>query len=212
MQRPFFYGPDARGSLRAFFFGPCKEMSIQPLLFYSNNCPYSMRIIKTLQDTPNADKILRVVCVDYQIDKIPSEIHSVPALLVPTSSGNKVVFDMELYEWLNSILRLDSNSKNREEESTSRPPAQAHAMDFGAPAEYMPNADAMLCDLEGAADSADHLFAGASENINVMYQEDTGGRREGSGPSRDDDMLSKVVEARNQEINNVYSQISRPSV
>ena len=171
MQRPFFYGPDARGSLRAFFFGPCKEMSIQPLLFYSNNCPYSMRIIKTLQDTPNADKILRVVCVDYQIDKIPSEIHSVPALLVPTSSGNKVVFDMELYAWLNSILRLDSNSKNREEESTSRPPAQAHAMDFGAPAEYMPNADAMLCDLEGAADSADHLFAGASENINVMYQD-----------------------------------------
>jgi hypothetical protein len=188
-------------------------MSIQPLLFYSNSCPYSMRIIKTLQETANADKILRVVCVDYQIDKIPSEIHSVPALLVPTSGGNKVVFDMELYEWLNSILRLDSKNKASEEASSSaRQPVHAPEMDYGAPAEYMPSADALLCDLEGAADSADHLFAGASENINVMYQEDTGGRRDGGGggSSRDDDMLSKVVEARNQEINNVYSQISRP--
>lgn len=189
-------------------------MSIQPLLFYSNSCPYSMRIIKTLQDTPDADKVLRVVCVDYQIDKIPAEIHSVPALLVPTSSGNKVVFDMELYEWLNSILRLDNpqkvSSQTIADTSDSVAP-QVPASSSGAPAEYMPSSDALLCDLAGAADSADHLFAGASENIHVMYQEDTGGRRDGEHtPKSDDDVMSKVVEARNQEINNVYSQISRP--
>lgn len=177
-------------------------MSIQPLLFYSNHCPHSMRIMKTLQDTPDADKVLRVVCVDYQIDKIPSDIHSVPALLVPTSSGNKVVFDVELYEWLNSILRLGK---------PAAAPQHTAAAAGHHPVEYMPSADAMLCDLEGTKDSADHLFAGASENINVMYQEDTGGRRDG-GPTKDDDALQKVIEARNQEISSVYSQISRPSV
>jgi hypothetical protein len=190
-------------------------MSIQPLLFYSNSCPYSLRIIKTLQDTPDADKVLRVVCVDYQIDKIPAEIHSVPALLVPTSSGNKVVFDMELYEWLNNILRIDNKAKESKQAvadaSDSVEQQMPSSSSSGAPMEYMPSSDALLCDLAGAADSADHLFAGASENIHVMYQEDTGGRRDGEHtPRSDDDVMSKVVEARNQEINNVYSQISRP--
>lgn len=206
---------------------------MHPLLFYSDTCPYSKRIIHTLRNTADADKVLRLVCVDNQLDKIPSEIYQVPALVVPTSSGNQVVFDSELYEWLNSILRMDGSSKRRQHSSpqpqpqmphpTLPPPQRSQDQDFppalgpghaGPPADFMPDSDAFLCDLGGGTDSANHLFAGAGEEIHLNYAEageDTGGRRGGrDDPPKDEDIINRMMAARNQEISSLYAQIPRP--
>ncbi len=89
---------------------------MQPLLFYSETCPHSRRIVGRLRQTPDADKVLRLACVDGQIDRIPEEIDRMPALVVPTGSGNRVVFDAELYDWLNSILRMDSAQQQQQQQ------------------------------------------------------------------------------------------------
>lgn len=205
---------------------------MHPLLFYSDTCPYSRRIINTLKNTANADKVLRLVCVDNQLSKIPSEIYQVPALVVPTSNGNQVVFDSELYEWLNSILRIDNSSKRTQHSAPQPQPQMAHPTlpppqrnqdqpfpptlappHSGPPVDFMPDTDAFLCDLGGGADSANHLFAGAGEEIHLYASvgEDTGGRRDGSDDSsKDEDIINRMMAARNQEISSLYAQIPRP--
>lgn len=198
---------------------------MHPLLFYSDICPHSKRILTTLKNTADADKVLRLVCVDTQLDRIPSEIHQVPALLVPTSKGNQVVFDSELYEWLNSILRIDRRAQSSPPTASSVSPESTFSPSMAPgqapspPADFMPDCDAFLCDLGGGADSASHLFAGAGEEIRLDYAtegQDTGGRRRGcdansDGPnSRDDDIINRMMAARNQEISSLYSQIPRP--
>ena len=206
---------------------------MHPLLFYSETCPYSRRIIETLRNTAHADKVLRLVCVDSQLDRIPSEIYQVPALVVPTSSGNQVVFDSALYEWLNSILRLeggggggggggapDAGGPRPEQHQGGRTEPPPPIRNSGPPADFMPDSDAFLCDLGGGADSASHLFAGAGEEIHLDYAtpgDDTGGRRQGQGGGggggdgpKDDDVINRMMAARNEEISSLYAQIPRP--
>lgn len=180
---------------------------MQPLLFYSETCPHSRRIVGRLRQTPGADKALRLACVDGQMDRIPSCIDRVPALLVPTGSGNKVVFDTELYEWLSSILRLN-DSRRQPPQQPAAPPEHS-----AAPMDYMPDSDAFLCNLGGSDDSASHLFAGAGEEIRLNCpdaREDTGGRRRDSGEREDDDLINRMMAARNDEISSVYSGVPRP--
>eukprot|EP00873_Tetraselmis_striata_P033786 jgi/Tetstr1/454050/TSEL_040969.t1 len=188
---------------------------MHPLLFYSETCPHSQRIVNQLKHTADADKVLRLVCVDTQIDRIPADIDRVPALLVPTSSGNRVVFDTEMYEWLNSILRMDDSRRRSAPDAglhAGRPGAPVAAMARPAqPDDFMPDSDAFLCDLGGEVDSAGHLFAGAGEEIrlNCVDGDDSGGRR-GDDSSRDDDAINRMIAARNDEISSLYSQIARP--
>lgn len=202
---------------------------MHPLLFYSETCCHSRRIVGRLRQTPNADKVLRLACVDNQIDRIPAEIDRVPALVVPTSAGNKVVFDSELYEWLNSILRIDGGSRQQQPTPAPQPqmphptmPVPQRGQDLppavsephrGPPQDFMAESGAFLTDLNGN-DSADHLFAEAGEEIRLGYASagaDTGGRRRGDNDEHgSDDAINKMMAARNEEISNVYANISRP--
>eukprot|EP00873_Tetraselmis_striata_P043855 jgi/Tetstr1/464119/TSEL_008924.t1 len=200
---------------------------MQPLLFYSDSCPHSRRIVARLQQTPDANKVLRLACVDGQIERIPAEIDRVPALVVPTSSGNRVVFDSELYDWLNSILRMD-DSKRRQAPTPqvphpAMPPPQRNmdqpfpptmsAPHSGPPQDFMDDSGAFLTDFSGN-DAADHLFAGAGEEIRLNYAgagADTGGRRGGEDDeARNADVLNRMMASRNEEISSVYADIPRP--
>jgi hypothetical protein len=236
-----------------------------PLLFYSKNCPHSRRLEATLRSTPGVDNSLRFVCVDGQIDRIPTEIHSVPALLVPTSEGNKVVFETQMYEWLNSAFRLENEKQKRQPQQQNqdpmypnqihppgynqhvlmRPPAvqnrgsnvppsnappQYKHHDQHSPDQYLPpqqqigpdpfvtTSDASLCDVNLCGDFAGHLFAGAEEEIRIPYIDDSGATSSsatqqaprGGETSNDNDIISQMMAARNQEISSVYSNISKP--
>ena len=191
---------------------------MQPLLFYSETCPHSRRIVGRLQQTPHADKVLRLACVDGQIERIPAEIDRVPALVVPTGTGNRVVFDAELYNWLNSILRMDdSRQQQPAPQGTQRSlrdhPAPSQGPSHSAPPmDFMSESGAFLCDLGGDQDSAGHLFAEAGEEIRLNYAgvgHDTGGRRVDQDPARDDDVINRMMAARNQELNTLYANVPR---
>lgn len=172
---------------------------MHPLLFYSDSCPFSVRVINALRNTANADKVLRLVCVDGQLDKIPAEIHKVPALVVPTSRGNQVVYESDMYEWLNSILRMD-----KKQDSPGADMARGKDVTVN-PEEFMPESDAFLCDVGGNADSASHLFAGAGAEI-VLTTETM---KQPSDHNLSDGAMDRLIESRNRELNNVYSAISR---
>lgn len=194
---------------------------MMPLLFYSNNCPHSNKLVAGLRRTPDIDNVIRFVCIDGQLDKIPPEIHSVPALLIPTSEGNRVVFETEMYEWINGAIRMLQNQQSaggkRREQQQQQPPPSAGQGAF--PEAFIDNSDAMLCNLQGSGDSAGHLFAGAGEEIRIPYIDDNGDTSVSSTvpassrrdrQSSDDDIINKMMASRNQEISSVYSQMTRP--
>lgn len=204
---------------------------MHPLLFYSETCPHSRRIMNRLSQIPDANKVLRTACVDNQIELIPAEIDRVPALVVPTSGGNKVVFDSELYDWLNSILRMDESRRQQYSSPPPQPqmphptmpppqrnqdqpfPPTMTAPHSGPPQDFMAESGAFLTDLNGN-DSADHLFAEAGEEIRLNYASvgaDTGGRRGGADDEvRDADVINRLMASRNEEISSLYAQIPRP--
>nr|WRJ69706.1 hypothetical protein TetV2_00257 [Oceanusvirus sp.] len=236
-----------------------------PLFFYSKKCPHSRRLEATLRSTPGVDKAIRFVCVDGQIDRIPSEIHSVPALLVPTSEGNKVVFETQMYEWLNSTLRLEQKRQQQQQQQqpprdnryppgynqhvmmrppvvqnnnrgsgSSAPPPQYKSQDQNqnrpdqylaprqqiGPDAFVTTSDASLCDVNLEGDFAGHLFAGAEEEIRIPFVDDSGAASSSSTPSgprqsqttmrQDNDVISQVMAARNQELSSVYSNTPKP--
>ena len=78
--------------------------------------------------------------------------------------------------------------------------------------EFMSESGAFLCDLGGDSDSAGHLFAEAGDEIRLDYAgvgEDTGGRRVDQDPARDDDVINRMMAARNQELNTLYANVPR---
>ncbi|AUF82250.1 hypothetical protein TetV_158 [Tetraselmis virus 1] len=252
--------------MNAFFFDSClTTRKMMPLLFYSNNCPHSKKLVGSLKSNQGIERFLRFVCVDAQIDKIPEEIHSVPALLIPTTAGNKVVFETEMYEWLEGAFRMQQQQNNSgnsayPQASAPVPPhAQQHpsmvkglmsppmvqtrnntpmhaAQEQTHPSmhqpanekeEYNPEAfingmDAMLCDVQGNTDSANHLFAGACEEVRIPYVDDSGATSSSvtsttsssSSSSLNqkvpESVLDQMMTARNQELSSVYNQMKRP--
>lgn len=176
---------------------------MHPLLFYSESCPFSIRVINALKNTADADKALRLVCVDGQLDKIPAEIQKVPALVVPTSRGNQVVYESDMYEWLNSILRMDK----KREAPQGADAGPGHDDMTHQPVEFMPAADAFLCDVVGDADSASHLFAGAGVEIRLTTEES---QQSGRRHPISNDAMDRFIESRNKEISSLYSAVPRP--
>jgi hypothetical protein len=186
-----------------------------PLLFYSNRCPHSKNLEAILRNTPGVEQALRFVCVDGQLDRLPAEIHSVPALLVQTSEGNKVVFETQMYEWLNSAFRLDQ--KQREARSAPGLPQvdrrQGREEPGALPDPFEVCFDAGMCDVELKGDDfASRLFAGAEEEIRIPYIEDGEAAAKPAAGGRDaqaDEEVSRMMAARNQELSAVYSQMPR---
>lgn len=144
-----------------------------PLLFFSHACPHSRRLVASLSESPPPQDSLSFVCVDEQIDSIPSQIDRVPALLVPTPDGNRLLFGSQMYDWINGLCAQKG------------------------PEDFVSVSDAFLCDLEGS-DGASHLFAGASDDIHIHSMPE-----ESDGPDRRGDpknIIAKLVEEREREL------------
>jgi hypothetical protein len=158
-----------------------------PLLFYSNSCPHSSRALLFISNAPDVQKRIRFVCVDEQMDKIPSQVDRVPAILVPTPDGNRLLFDSAMYEWLSAAMH---------------PVAQAVDPD-----EFVLSGDAFLCNIQGEGDGACHLFAGATDDVHIDIGEDD--RRpavESNSHAKETDIISRIVAARNEELTSIYAR------
>ncbi len=195
-----------------------------PLLFYSKRCPHSRRLVEALRANAPPEVLersLRFVCVDDNIDRLPAEIDRVPALLVPTSAGNRVVFESEMQQWLGMLVaRPDAGAGGGQQQAVAPPPSygaqqQAH---YGrgaaeAPVDAFSNtSDDLLCDVSGGGDFAGHLFALPGEEIRIHHQDQdaSGTSAGGASGATDDGVLSRIMAARNQEMASVYSQIPMP--
>jgi hypothetical protein len=72
-------------------------MNNQPLLFVSNRCPNSAKILETLKAL-NKDSLCRIVQIDgYQRQQLPSFLKSVPTLYLPESKDVYVGKDIYAY-------------------------------------------------------------------------------------------------------------------
>lgn len=72
-------------------------MNNQPLLFVSQRCPNSAKILETLKAL-NKDSLCRIVYIDgYQRQQLPSFLKSVPTLYLPESKDVYVGKDIYAY-------------------------------------------------------------------------------------------------------------------
>ena len=77
------------------------------LIFYSNHCPHSRKLLKILNEEKIGHNLVRV-CVDSARIRIPSFISSVPTLYL--TREKKILTDDSLQNWLN-VLREKKVSK-----------------------------------------------------------------------------------------------------
>lgn len=73
------------------------------ILFYSRHCKTCENLMKILQNE-NLLQFFRLICVDNQLDTLPSFIKKVPTLLVSTSKQPLV--DNGIYEWIKTMKYL----------------------------------------------------------------------------------------------------------
>jgi len=73
----------------------------KPLLFYSNMCHHSKRLLSRIGPT-NLVNNLNFICIDDPRIKIPEIIQSVPTLFDP--SIGRPISDNELFGWVESVL------------------------------------------------------------------------------------------------------------
>jgi hypothetical protein len=72
-------------------------MNNQPILFVSNRCPNSAKILETLKAL-HKDSLCRIVAIDsYQRNQLPSFLKSVPTLYIPDSKDVYVGKDIYAY-------------------------------------------------------------------------------------------------------------------
>lgn len=72
-------------------------MNNQPILFVSNRCPNSAKILETLKAL-NKDSLCRIITIDgYQRAQLPSFLKSVPTLYLPESKDVYVGKDIYAY-------------------------------------------------------------------------------------------------------------------
>lgn len=73
-------------------------MSNQPVLFVSNRCPNSAKILETLKAL-NKDSLCRILYIDqYQRNQLPSFLKSVPTLYIPDSKD--VYIGKDIYSYI----------------------------------------------------------------------------------------------------------------
>ena len=78
------------------------------ILFYSNNCPFSRQLIKTLNDERLCHDLVRV-CVDTGNIRLPSFITSVPTVYL--SLKKQILTDQRLDAWLKELQEKQMTQK-----------------------------------------------------------------------------------------------------
>lgn len=78
------------------------------ILFYSNNCPYSQRLINILDEEKIGHDIVRI-CVDGGNLRLPSFITCVPTIYL--SIDKQVLTDDRIEEWINKCKYKIETSK-----------------------------------------------------------------------------------------------------
>ena len=78
------------------------------ILFYSNNCQYSCKLIKTLNDERLCHDLVRI-CVDSGNIRLPSFITSVPTVYI--SLKKQILTDQRLDAWLKDLQEKQTTKK-----------------------------------------------------------------------------------------------------
>ncbi len=73
----------------------------KPLLFYSNMCHHSKRLLSRIGST-NLVNNINFICIDDPRIKVPEIIQSVPTLFDP--SIGRPLINAELFGWVESVL------------------------------------------------------------------------------------------------------------
>ena len=107
------------------------------VLFYSNRCPHSQMILKTL-DSTNLSGSIRKICVDFPGVKIPSVVQSVPTLIA--RGVNRPIVGGEIGQWIQQQGRAQASMAARPTQAPMNQVAptgmngRTTAMSQGAPA------------------------------------------------------------------------------
>jgi hypothetical protein len=73
------------------------------VLFYSNNCKYSVEVLQRIRDTEYADKVVKI-CIDtVDKSKIPPYITSVPTILL--TGTMRQLKGEELFQWITENVK-----------------------------------------------------------------------------------------------------------
>ena len=78
------------------------------ILFYSNNCPYSQRLIKILDEEKIGHDIVRI-CIDGGNLRLPSFITRVPTIYL--SIDKQILTDNRIDEWIKKCKYQQETSK-----------------------------------------------------------------------------------------------------
>ncbi len=95
------------------------------VLFYSNRCPHSQMILKTLESTNLAGSI-RKISVDYPGVKIPSVVQSVPTLIA--RGFNRPIVGGEIGQWIQQQSKVMASMSSRPTQASVNPGVSATQM------------------------------------------------------------------------------------
>ena len=96
-------------------------MNNQPLLFVSNRCPNSAKILETLKAL-NKDSLCRIVYIDgYQRQQLPSFLKSVPTLYIPDSKDVYIGKDIYAYIAKPVTARREVPTQHQPQVAASQP-------------------------------------------------------------------------------------------
>ena len=78
------------------------------IIFYSNHCPHSKRVIKMLNEEKIGTNLVRV-CIDVGNIRIPSFITSVPTIYL--TRNKQILTDNRLEQWLTTLREKKESKK-----------------------------------------------------------------------------------------------------
>lgn len=85
------------------------------ILFFSNNCPHSVKFIEILKKAGEVDSISKFICVDKVRKSRPIEVSKYGIVEVPTVLvGNKKKAGAEAFHWLSETVAREAPQMQRE--------------------------------------------------------------------------------------------------
>lgn len=85
------------------------------ILFFSNNCPHSVKFIEILKKAGEVDSISKFICVDKVRKSRPIEVSKYGIVEVPTVLvGNRKKAGAEAFQWLYGIVNIEAPPMQRQ--------------------------------------------------------------------------------------------------
>lgn len=158
-----------------------------PVLLYSGRfCAHSREILHGMG--PSVRSAVRTVDVDPILDRMPGDVHSVPALLLPDSQGRyRPVYGDELRAVL---MRLEA-----ENAAASGDASEPEMFAFCEPDDFC-----NVLDDQSLAEPSNARYAAANDDVHISFRPTAEEPREAASKEE----LEREIERRNEEIRRIF--------